>query len=57
MNISELWKRIGIVLAVAAVCAAAAGCVSDMGTPTAANSGSDQLRYYGGPKYPMWAGQ
>jgi hypothetical protein len=54
---SVLKRRIGIVLAVTALCAAVAGCVSDMGTPTAENSGSSQLRYYGGPKSPMWSGQ
>ncbi len=44
-------------LAVAALCTVVAGCVSDMGAATAGNSGSNQLRYYGGPKYPMWSGQ
>jgi hypothetical protein len=43
-----------IMIAVAGLCATVAGCVSDMGAPSADNS---QLRYYGGPKYPMWAGQ
>ena len=57
MVASELKRRIGVVLAIAALCATVAGCVSDMGTPTAENSGSSQLRYYGGPKYPMWSGQ
>jgi hypothetical protein len=52
-----LKQRIGIALAVAALCATVAGCVSDMGASTADNSGSNQLRYYGGPKYPMWSGQ
>jgi hypothetical protein len=52
-----LRRKIRIVLAVAALCAAVAGCVSDMGAPTAENSGSNQLRYYGGPKSPMWSGQ
>jgi hypothetical protein len=57
MLASALMRRIGGVLAVAALCAATAGCVSDMATPTAGNSGSNQPRYYGGPKSPMWAGQ
>jgi hypothetical protein len=52
-----LRRTIAIVLAVAALCSAVAGCVSDMGAPTAENSGSSQLRYYGGPKYPMWSAQ
>ena len=53
---STVKRRIGIVLTAAALCAVLAGCVSDMGAPTA-DSGSNQLRYYGGPKYPMWSGQ
>jgi hypothetical protein len=56
MMASTLSRKIGIVLAVAALCAAVAGCVSDMGAPAADNSGSNQLRYYGGPKSPMWRG-
>jgi hypothetical protein len=57
MIASALSRRIGVVLAVAALCAAVAGCVSDMGAPTAENSGNNQLRYYGGPKSPMWSAQ
>jgi hypothetical protein len=57
MIVSALRRKIGVMLAVAALCAAVAGCVSDMGTPTADSSGSNQLRYYGGPKYPMWSSQ
>jgi hypothetical protein len=52
-----LKRRIAIMIAVAGLCATVAGCVSDMGTPNADSSGSSQLRYYGGPKYPMWSGQ
>lgn len=51
-------RRIGIVLAVALLCGAAAGCVSDMVSATSGVSdGSNQLRYSGGPKYPMWSSQ
>jgi hypothetical protein len=44
-----------------ALCAAVAGRVSDIGATTGATTsqtagGSDQLRYYGGPKSPMWSG-
>jgi hypothetical protein len=56
-TVPTLRRRIGVLLAVAGLCAAVAGCVSDMGAPTAENSGSSQLRYSGGPKYPMWSGQ
>jgi hypothetical protein len=52
-----LKRRIAIMIAVAGLCATVAGCVSDMGAPTADNSGGSQLRYYGGPKYPMWSAQ
>jgi hypothetical protein len=57
MIASALKRKFGIVLAVLALCAAVAGCVSDMAAPTAENSGSGQLRYYGGPKSPMWSSQ
>jgi hypothetical protein len=54
---AALRRKIGTVLAMVVLCAAVAGCVSDMGTPTAENSAHNQLRYYGGPKYPMWPSQ
>jgi len=45
-------------IAVAALCAAAAGCANNTGaTPAQKNSDKGQLRYYGGPKSPMWQGQ
>ena len=53
----SLTKTLAITLAVAALCAAAAGCVSDMGSPTADGGTSGQMRYYGGPKSPMWQSQ
>jgi hypothetical protein len=56
MVASGLRRRIAVVLAVAGLCATVAGCVSDMAAPTAETSGN-QLRYYGGPKYPMWSAQ
>jgi hypothetical protein len=57
MVASGLRRRIAVALALAGLCAALAGCVSDMAAPTADTSGSHQLRYYGGPKYPMWSAQ
>jgi hypothetical protein len=57
MFVSALSKRLRVVLAVAALCATAAGCISDMAAPTVENSGNGQMRYYGGPKYPMWSAQ
>jgi hypothetical protein len=47
-------RRIGIVLIAAALCSAAAGC-ADMGGVTSKSDGSGQMRYYGGPKSPMWS--
>jgi hypothetical protein len=45
-------------LAVTALCFAVAGCAADIGTTKSEGSdGSSQLRYYGGPKYPMWSSQ
>lgn len=51
----------GILLAAAALCVAVAGCVGDTGTSMSGASqwpgDSPTLRYYGGPKSPMWASQ
>jgi hypothetical protein len=53
-----LRRRIGIAIAIAGLCASVAGCVSDMAAPAVESPGSSQqLRYYGGPKYPMWSAQ
>jgi hypothetical protein len=55
---AELRRRIGAALLVVALCAAAAGCAVDVGnTRSEGSDGSTQLRYYGGPKSPMWTGQ
>jgi hypothetical protein len=52
-----LRRKIGIAFAVAALCAAIAGCATDVTPPTTDASTRNQLRYYGGPKSPMWPGQ
>jgi hypothetical protein len=57
MTASVLRQKTGIVIAVAALCAAVAGCISDIGTATSEKSDGSQLRYFGGPKSPMWSGQ
>jgi hypothetical protein len=49
-------RRKMAMLFVAGLCAAVAGCVSDMGAQTA-SQGNQQLRYFGGPKSPMWSDQ
>jgi predicted small secreted protein len=57
MKVSMLRRKIAAVSAIAALCAALAGCASDTGAQTSAQSGSHELRYYGGPKSPMWRSQ
>ncbi len=49
-------RRIAAFSAVAALCVSASGCVSNLGAQTTGQS-SKQLRYYGGPKSPMWQTQ
>ena len=49
-------RRIAAFSAMAALCVSASGCVSDLGAQTTSQS-NGQLRYYGGPKYPMWQTQ
>jgi hypothetical protein len=48
-------------LAVAALCVVVSGCASDATTSTSGASkwpgDSPTLRYYGGPKSPMWPSQ
>ena len=53
--IAAVLRKIGLGLAVTALCVAAAGCAVDVGM-TKADSGG-QMRYYGGPKSQMWSGQ
>jgi hypothetical protein len=51
-------QTIGTFVAVVALFAAVAGCISDIGATTSQTAdGNGQLRYYGGPKSPMWSGQ
>jgi hypothetical protein len=55
---SVLKQRIGIVVAVAALCVAVPGCIGDIGATTSEKADSNgQLRHYGGPKSPVWSGQ
>jgi hypothetical protein len=48
-------QRTRIVLAAAVLCCAAAGCAADTGGTTSKSDGSGQMRYFGGPKSPMWS--
>jgi hypothetical protein len=56
MIVTTRTRKVAVIAAITGLCAFVAGCVSDMGAPAASSSQSDQLRYYGGPKYPMWHG-
>ncbi|TYL98029.1 hypothetical protein FXB40_05980 [Bradyrhizobium rifense] len=53
MTAQRLGRKVAMMIALAGLGACLAGCVSDLG---AASNASDQqaMRYYGGPKYPMW---
>ena len=58
MTALALRRSVGIVVAIAALCAAVAGCAGDTGAATSQKAdGGGQLRYYGGPKSPMWSSQ
>ncbi|WP_157863375.1 hypothetical protein [Bradyrhizobium tropiciagri] len=52
MTISTSRQLLLRIVVLAGVCATAAGCASDVGAPD--TSGTSQMRYYGGPKSPMW---
>jgi hypothetical protein len=54
--IRRVKRRFAAVSAAAALCALASGCAGDPGAQATSQS-SGQLRYYGGPKYPMWQTQ
>jgi hypothetical protein len=54
--IRRVTRRLAAVSAAAALCALASGCAGDSEAQTTSQS-SGQLRYYGGPKYPMWQTQ
>jgi hypothetical protein len=55
-TVSLIARRIFVVSVLAVMCAANAACVSDPGAQAKSQSGG-QLRYYGGPKSPMWQTQ
>jgi hypothetical protein len=58
MTASALIRRIGFLIAAAAILAVTTGCVSDtQAAPSKKSKSSGQMRYYGGPKSPMWLGQ
>jgi hypothetical protein len=53
-----LRQKAGIVIVSAALCVVTAGCARDtQAAPSKKSEASSQMRYYGGPKSPMWSGQ
>jgi hypothetical protein len=51
-------RSAGMLLVVVALCAVTAGCVSDIDAASSgvtSDNGGGTMRYYGGPKYPMWS--
>jgi hypothetical protein len=51
MMIKTPIRRVVMIATLVALCAIVTGCASDVTTPS-----GHQLRYYGGPKSPMWPG-
>ena len=55
---SAMERRLRIVIAVAVLCAASVGCAVGPGNDKFERTGGNgQMRYYGGPKAPMWSSQ
>ena len=57
MMMSAWILELAAIVVVMGLCLAVAGCVSDAGAPAAVDQTSHELRYYGGPKSPMWPSQ
>jgi hypothetical protein len=57
MSASTVRSRIAAIVVIAALCVIAAGCAVDPSASSPGQSANNQLRYYGGPKSPMWANQ
>lgn len=61
MSITSFGRKAGAALAAAILASMLAGCISDAGVApslTSSDSGrAGELRYYGGPKSPMWPAQ
>jgi len=58
MTVSASARRLGVLVAAMALFAAMVGWVSDTeAAPSKKPKSSSQMRYYGGPKYPMWPSQ
>lgn len=49
--------KVAAMIALVRLSACLAGCVSDLGATATDAPGTHQMRYYGGPKYPMWPSQ
>ena len=53
----QLSRKVAMMIALAGLGACLAGCVSDLDAATGDTSAPHQMRYYGGPKNPMWPSQ
>ena len=53
MVCTQLSRKVAMMIALAGLGACLAGCVSDLGDTSTLH----QMRYYGGPKSPMWPSQ
>lgn len=53
--IGGVCRAAGMMAALAVLGFVLAGCVSDLGASS--GTSTHQMRYYGGPKYPMWSSQ
>jgi len=49
--------KVAAMIALVGLGACLAGCVSDLGATATDAPGTHQMRYYGGPKDPMWPSQ
>ena len=57
MSTSTVRRKIGVIVTIVALCSLAAGCAADLSASSHGQSANNQLRYYGGPKSPMWASE
>ena len=57
MTVATLKQALLRCIVVSGLCATVAGCASEVTIPAADGSAGNHMRYYGGPKSPMWSGQ
>ncbi|WP_157817322.1 MULTISPECIES: hypothetical protein [Bradyrhizobium] len=57
MTVARFKRALLRSIVVAGLCAAVAGCASEVTVPATDGPAGNHMRYYGGPKSPMWSGQ